>query len=107
MANDFEFIIFCYKISFTSELYHQFYYHFVGDLLFGFNQTDIQDQYADELKQLGMFLKKNSNWGTFINSYCKLFNSIEKGGITFQLLDNEYLRDTYCENCRENTGQNL
>ncbi|MDX2498988.1 MAG: OmpA family protein [Deltaproteobacteria bacterium] len=33
----------------------------VGDVLFGFNQTDIQGQYADDLKQLGMFLQKNSN----------------------------------------------
>lgn len=33
------------------------------------------------------------------NRYCKLFNSIEKGGVTFQLLKDEYLRETYCENC--------
>ncbi|PHS08103.1 MAG: hypothetical protein COA88_07355 [Kordia sp.] len=31
--------------------------------------------------------------------YCKLFNSKDDGGVTFQLLDNEYLRKTYCENC--------
>jgi hypothetical protein len=31
--------------------------------------------------------------------FCKLFNSISKGGVTFQLLENEYLRATYCENC--------
>ncbi|NQY29949.1 MAG: hypothetical protein HRT69_10820, partial [Flavobacteriaceae bacterium] len=31
--------------------------------------------------------------------YCKLFNSKDVGGVTFQLLDNEYLRKTYCENC--------
>ncbi|MFI0429898.1 hypothetical protein [Mariniflexile sp. HMF6888] len=31
--------------------------------------------------------------------YCKLFNSIDKGGVTFQLLQNDYLRETYCENC--------
>ncbi|WP_406685506.1 hypothetical protein N1F78_07245 [Seonamhaeicola sp. MEBiC1930] len=34
--------------------------------------------------------------------YCKLFNSIENGGVTFQLLENEYLKETYCENCGEN-----
>ena len=33
----------------------------IGDVRFGFNQTDVQGQYADELKQLGMFLKKNPN----------------------------------------------
>ena len=31
--------------------------------------------------------------------YCKLFNSVENGGVTFQLLDDDYLRETYCENC--------
>lgn len=31
--------------------------------------------------------------------FCKLFNSVEKGGVTFQLLADEYLRTTYCENC--------
>lgn len=33
------------------------------------------------------------------NRYCQLFNSIFDGGVTFQLLENEYLRQTYCENC--------
>ena len=32
--------------------------------------------------------------------FCKLFDSIEKGGVTFQLLEDDYLSDTYCENCR-------
>ncbi|WP_298506190.1 hypothetical protein [uncultured Maribacter sp.] len=32
--------------------------------------------------------------------YCELFSSPEKDGITFQLLEDEYLRDTYCENCK-------
>lgn len=31
--------------------------------------------------------------------FCKIFNSINNGGVTFQLLENEYLRKTYCENC--------
>ena len=31
--------------------------------------------------------------------FCKLFNSIESGGITFQLLEDDYLRKTYCESC--------
>ncbi|WP_411894232.1 hypothetical protein [Winogradskyella sp. A2] len=31
--------------------------------------------------------------------YCNLFNSVDDGGVTFQLLDNEYLRNGYCENC--------
>ena len=31
--------------------------------------------------------------------FCKLFNAVEKGGVTFQLLENEYLKEAYCENC--------
>lgn len=33
--------------------------------------------------------------------FCKIFNSINDGGVTFQLLEDEYLRKTYCENCNE------
>jgi len=31
--------------------------------------------------------------------FCKLFNSSLNEGVTFQLLENEYLRNTYCESC--------
>nr|WP_299388794.1 hypothetical protein [Allomuricauda sp.] len=31
--------------------------------------------------------------------FCRLFDSAEIGGVTFQLLNNEYLKATYCENC--------
>ena len=31
--------------------------------------------------------------------FCKLFNSVDTGGVTFQLLENQFLRKTYCENC--------
>ncbi|GGZ84651.1 hypothetical protein [Algibacter mikhailovii] len=31
--------------------------------------------------------------------FCKLFNSVDSGGVTFQLLENQFLRKTYCENC--------
>jgi hypothetical protein len=31
--------------------------------------------------------------------FCKLFNAVEDGGVTFQLLENEYLLQIYCENC--------
>ncbi|MEW4923485.1 hypothetical protein [Algibacter sp. 2305UL17-15] len=33
--------------------------------------------------------------------FCKLFNAVEDGGVTFQLLADEYLRGTYCENCED------
>ncbi len=34
--------------------------------------------------------------------FCKLFDPYGEGGVTFQLLENEYLRKTYCENCGSN-----
>ena len=34
-----------------------------------------------------------------IERFCNFFNPVEKDGITFQLLENEYLKNTYCENC--------
>jgi hypothetical protein len=33
--------------------------------------------------------------------FCRLFNTFGKGGITFQLLDNLYLKRTYCESCQK------
>lgn len=33
--------------------------------------------------------------------FCKLFNPSWKGGVTFQLLDNTFLKATYCENCKD------
>ncbi|MFT4781507.1 MAG: hypothetical protein ACI9SD_001194, partial [Pseudohongiellaceae bacterium] len=31
--------------------------------------------------------------------YCELFNPFGAGGVTFQLLEDDYLRETYCESC--------
>ncbi len=31
--------------------------------------------------------------------YCELFNPSLAGGVTFQLLEDEYLKNSYCENC--------
>ncbi len=33
--------------------------------------------------------------------FCQLFDPFGEGGVAFQLLDNEYLRETYCENCNK------
>ena len=52
-------------------------------------------------------LTQNENYRTIMlnavnlnkERFCKLFNAVEKGGVTFQLLNDEYLRETYCENC--------
>ena len=34
-----------------------------------------------------------------VSRFCKLFNNIDDGGITFQLLEDAYLRKAFCENC--------
>jgi len=52
-------------------------------------------------------LTQNQNYRTvLINAFnmnqmrfCKLFKSVENGGVTFQLLEDKYLRTTYCESC--------
>ena len=31
--------------------------------------------------------------------FCAIFKPFGKGGISFQLLDSDYLKKTYCENC--------
>ncbi|UZR94587.1 hypothetical protein [Chondrinema litorale] len=33
--------------------------------------------------------------------YCDIFLPISQGGLTFQLLDDKFIRDTYCEVCNE------
>ena len=32
--------------------------------------------------------------------FCELFDPFGQGGVTFQLLEDHYLRETYCENCK-------
>ena len=33
--------------------------------------------------------------------FCHLFDPLGEGGISFQLLDNPYLKKTFCENCNK------
>ncbi len=33
--------------------------------------------------------------------FCQLFNASTENGVTFQLVENDYLRRNYCENCRD------
>lgn len=54
-------------------------------------------------------LTQSSNYRTIMlnainmnkERYCKLFNPSGEGGVTFQLLEDFYLRKTYCENCNK------
>ena len=67
------------------------------DLLFYYlNLTIVDNELTQKKEYRAMMLNAYSkNPGRF----CKLFNPLDKKGITFQLLENEFLRKTYCENC--------
>lgn len=69
------------------------------DLLFYYlNLTIIDDQLTQTKEYRAMMLNaysKNSE------RFCNLFNALDKDGITFQLLENDFLRKTYCENCNK------
>ncbi len=68
------------------------------DLLFYFiNLTILRERYvkSEDYRKI-MMNAYNINPVRF----CNMFNSIKNGGITFQLLEDDYLRRYYCENCR-------
>jgi hypothetical protein len=67
------------------------------DLLFYYiNLTVAKPEYTEKSEYRTIMLNAiNINQ----NRYCKIFDSNDKGGITFQLLDDHYLQKTYCENC--------
>ncbi|MCV6630973.1 MAG: hypothetical protein OIF50_14065 [Flavobacteriaceae bacterium] len=67
------------------------------DLLFYFiNLTIINDERIEDEDYRNIMLNAyNKNPERF----CEIFQSIENKGITFQLLENEYLKQYYCENC--------
>lgn len=67
------------------------------DLLFYYlNLTIVDDKLTKRYDYRTVMLNAyNLNRSRF----CALFNTYGKGGVTFQLLENEYLRKTYCETC--------
>jgi len=67
------------------------------DLLFYYLNLTITNEYnvASDNYRTIMLNAINMNKERF----CKLFNSSLDNGVTFQLLENEYLRKTYCESC--------
>jgi hypothetical protein len=68
------------------------------DLLFYYLNLTIVDKELTHKKDYRTILMNANN----INNkrFCKLFNPIEVDGVTFQLLENEYLRNAYCESCQ-------
>ena len=67
------------------------------DLLFFYlNLTIIDQELTNKKEYRAMMLNAYSKAP---ERFCSLFNSLSKGGITFQLLENDFLRKTYCESC--------
>lgn len=70
------------------------------DLLFYYLNLTLIDEYAVASKNYRTIMLNAIE----INKkrFCKLFDSSNDGGVTFQLLKNKYLKNTYCENCTKN-----
>jgi hypothetical protein len=69
------------------------------DLLYYYlNQTIVNEAYVQRDDYRAIL---NNAYGQNPQRFCNLFNASTEGGITFQLLNNDYLRRSYCENCRE------
>lgn len=68
------------------------------DLLFYYLNLTMIDKELTKRQDYRLILLNASN----INKkrFCKLFNPIEKEGVTFQLLEDDYLRSVYCESCK-------
>ncbi|WP_299065842.1 hypothetical protein [uncultured Polaribacter sp.] len=67
------------------------------DLLFYYLNLTIVDEYAVDSQNYRTIMLNAIEMNR--DRFCKLFNSSLDGGVTFQLLENKYLRATYCENC--------
>ena len=69
------------------------------DLLFYYlNLTIIDNELTKQKEYRSIMLNAYSKNP---ERFCKLFNSIDNGGITFQLLENNFLRKNYCESCNK------
>lgn len=68
------------------------------DLLFYYlNLTLINKEFMEKEDYRTILLNANT-----INPkrFCRMFDAIDKGGVTFQMLENDFLRGVYCEGCR-------
>ena len=69
------------------------------DLIFYYlNLTIADDKYvSDPSYRLIILNAIDANRGRF----CKMFNALDNGGISFQLLENPYLQKAYCKHCQQ------
>lgn len=69
------------------------------DLLFYYLNLTITNEYYVASNDYRTMMLNAINMNK--ERFCKLFNSSSDDGVTFQLLENKYLRKTYCENCNK------
>ncbi|ARV16258.1 hypothetical protein [Polaribacter sp. SA4-12] len=69
------------------------------DLLFYYLNLTITDEYSVASSNYRTVMLNAINMNK--KRFCKLFNSSLNDGVTFQLLENKYLKKTYCENCNK------
>ena len=69
------------------------------NLLFYYLNLTITNKYNVASKNYRTMMLNAINMNN--DRFCKLFSSSLSDGVTFQLLENEYLRKTYCENCNK------
>lgn len=68
------------------------------DLLFYYLNLTIIDQKMTKRSDYRTILLNAYNINP--SRFCEIFEPFGQGGVTFQLLENEYLRKTYCESCK-------
>ncbi|GAK88463.1 hypothetical protein JCM19297_2976 [Nonlabens ulvanivorans] len=69
------------------------------DLLFYYiNQTIVQNNYVAQDSYRSIL---SNAYSQNPQRFCKLFKASTEDGVTFQLLNNDYLRRSYCDNCSQ------
>jgi hypothetical protein len=67
------------------------------DLLFYYLSLTIIDPAITRQEDFRVVLLNAANVNK--TRFCRLFDSIQAGGVTFQLLEDEYLKENFCETC--------
>lgn len=69
------------------------------DLVFYYINLNIFDDVVVKRADFRTIVSNASNLNQA--RFCQLFNTFGHGGVSFQLLENPYLKNTYCENCSQ------
>ncbi|NNK87589.1 MAG: hypothetical protein HKO90_04845, partial [Flavobacteriaceae bacterium] len=69
------------------------------DLLFYYINLTLTDTALTQTSEYRTIMLNAYNLNR--DRYCRLFDTFGTGGVTFQLLEDPYLRNSYCENCQD------